>query len=127
MSVNREPTTVSFLLPRPSSSPTEPRWVKVSPEKTRLLSWSKVMLPGVRVRSLIGTCVKPLPVMRQPACPSAYPSDVLGTSQVACSKVIPLKVRFDNGAVPLPLPLTKVCTVGASTSALARFSPGRGT
>jgi len=35
-------------------------------------------------------------------------------------------LTLDNGEVPVPLPLTRVCTIGASTSALAGFSPGRG-
>jgi hypothetical protein len=58
---------------------------------------------------------------------SANPSPLFGPSQVAYENWMPENTMLCTGVVAVPLPSTSFSSTGASTSALAMFSPERGT
>src|SRR5947207_14012257 len=138
MSVNTQPCTVVVWVPSPRSSPVAPRCTKPSPRNETLRVYRKDTLPGVVVQFPYGQvppetlahkpCVlpAPVPVSDTVACTSDRPSPLAGRSQVAYENCNPLNVRSWIGAPAVPLPATRVSSTGATTFAVAIFSPLRG-
>ena len=142
MSVNTLPLTRSFCEPLFSPSPAPPRCTNES--LVNWMCWSKLndTFAGVCVHAAYGQVPWTLagatshsawraapsgPVTWYVAWISENPSPEFGPSHVAYENWMPLNTMCWTGVVALPLPSTSFSSTGASTSAVARFSPERAT